>query len=248
MSTPSNDAGERAPRDAAHWAQTGTALRVEQVPEGAVYLNVEGRNLVGPIQGFGPMWQKTYRVRLTGVSATTVEVMSVWKENFAKFQPRQNRFYPGLAGFQPGEVVLLNASMKGAPVDSGLMVLYADDESLTLMTPEGCPEAGWITCSVAQEEDGPVAQVWTIGRSNDPLFEIGFRLVGTREQAKIWKHVLIQLAAHYGVQAAVEYTATCLDRRMQWAQLGNVWQNASVRSILYYVATPVRWVRRTGQR
>jgi hypothetical protein len=249
MSTPSpRDAGEAGPRDAAYWARQGTDLRVAQVPTGAVYLNVEGRNLVGPIQGFGPMWQKTYRVRLAGVSATPAEVMRVWKDNFARFQPRQNRFYPGLAGFQPGEVVLLNASMKGAPVDSGLMVLYADDESLTLMTPEGCPEAGWITCSVSREEDGPVAQVWTIGRSNDPIFEIGFRLAGAREQVKIWTHVLTQLAAHYGAQAAVEYRATCLDKRIQWAQVRNVWHNASVRSMLYYVAAPVRWVRRTGRR
>ena len=31
-----------------------------------VNLNVEGRQVTGPVQGFGQMWQKTYTIRLTG--------------------------------------------------------------------------------------------------------------------------------------------------------------------------------------
>ena len=27
---------------------------------------VEGKRLVGPVQGFGKLWQKTYKVRLDG--------------------------------------------------------------------------------------------------------------------------------------------------------------------------------------
>ena len=34
------------------------------VPDGATNINVDGRRLTSPIQGFGKMWQKTYQVRM----------------------------------------------------------------------------------------------------------------------------------------------------------------------------------------
>jgi len=49
-------------------------LRVSEVPAGAVNLNVEGRRVVGALQGFGQLWQKTYSVRLAGVEVTPEEV------------------------------------------------------------------------------------------------------------------------------------------------------------------------------
>ena len=36
-------------------------LTVAEAPEGAPNL-VEGKRLVGPVQGFGKLWQKTYKV------------------------------------------------------------------------------------------------------------------------------------------------------------------------------------------
>ena len=39
----------------------------------------------------------------------------------------------------------------GMKVKTGVMVLYADEESFTLMTPEGHMFAGWITFSAYQE-------------------------------------------------------------------------------------------------
>jgi hypothetical protein len=240
----SESSGEPQPRDAANWAQLVAKLKVSNVPAGAVNLNVDGRQVVGPLQGFGPMWQKTYRVRLSGAEVTPAAVIQVWKAEFPRFQPPQNRMFPAVAGVQPGQIVLMNATMRGMPVNSGLMVLYADDESFTLMTPEGCPEAGWITCSAYVEDGATVAQVQTIGRSNDPIYEIGFRVVGAREQEKIWIHVLKSLAAHYGVNAQVRLRKTCVDPRIQWAQFGNVWQNATIRSMLYALTAPLRGRRK----
>ena len=60
-----SDVNEKAAaRDATNWAKTVSTLNVAEVPEGAVAINVEGKRLAGPIQGFGKMWQKTYQVRL----------------------------------------------------------------------------------------------------------------------------------------------------------------------------------------
>ncbi len=61
------------PRDAANWAQRGTDLRVSDAPENAINLNVDGRRVVSPLQGFGKMWQKTYRIRLEGASVTPAD-------------------------------------------------------------------------------------------------------------------------------------------------------------------------------
>ena len=73
------------PRDAAYWARYAETLKVAGVAEGARNINVEGRRAVGPLQGFGKMWQKTYRVSLAGADVTPVEVIKTWKENYKDF-------------------------------------------------------------------------------------------------------------------------------------------------------------------
>ena len=56
------------------------------VPAGALD-TASGKQVVSPIQGFGKMWQKTYRVELTGVETTPAEVIAVWKRDFPSFWP-----------------------------------------------------------------------------------------------------------------------------------------------------------------
>ena len=41
------------PRDAAYWAKGISKLQLGEVPAEAVNLNVTGRRVVGPVQGFG---------------------------------------------------------------------------------------------------------------------------------------------------------------------------------------------------
>lgn len=246
MTDPTPDPQPAQPRDAANWAGRIETLRVADVPAGAMNINVEGRRVVGPLQGFGALWQKTYQVRLRGEGLTPAEVVRVWKERFPEFQPPQNRFYPPVAGVAPGEVVLINASLQGLAVGTGVMVLYADDESFTLMTPQGHPESGWVTFSAfADEEDerAIVAQVQSMARANDPIYELAFRVIGSKEQEKIWMHVLSSLAAHFGCEQQASLSKTCVDPRLQWRQAANIWHNAAMRSMLYTLAAPARWAR-----
>lgn len=244
MVTPSPLPEGKQPRDAAHWAKHVAALKVSDVPAGAVNLNVEGRRLNGALQGFGALWQKTYRIRLVGADVKPAEVIQVWKERFPEFHPPESRFYPSLAGVSPGEVLLINASVGGMPVYTGVMVLYCDDECFTVMTAEGLPEAGWNTFSAYEEDGCTVVQVQSMARANDPIYEIGFRLIGSRAREKIWRHVLTSLAANFGVQGEVELTKVCVDPKLQWSQAKNIWHNAAIRSTLYRMAAPVRWARR----
>jgi hypothetical protein len=241
--TPSDD---KQPRDTAYWSQTST-LKVGKVPTGALNLNVEGRQLLGPLQGFGQLWQKTFRIRLNGVTVKPTEVIHMWKENFPKFWPKWNHFYKSLGGIAPGEVALINMLIPGdiphgLPLSTGILVLYADEESFTFMSPQGLMFAGWITFSAYEEDDGcTIAQIRLQVRANDPAYEIGFRLGASRSENRLWQHALTEMAAYYGVTEPVQTEFVCIDPRVQWSQFWNIWQNAAIRTFLYKMLTPVRW-------
>jgi hypothetical protein len=95
------------------------------------------------------------------------------------------------------------------------------------------------------EEDGcVVAQVQSMARANDPMYELGFKLGGARAQEQIWTHVLTALAAHFTIEAPVQFNKVCVDPKLQWSQARNIWHNAAIRSMLYTLAAPARWVRR----
>src|SRR5918997_4977252 len=215
---PPKEKGEGLRRDAAFWAQRVERLEVSDVPAGAANVNVQGRREVGALQGFGKLWQKTYRVRLTGAEVTPEEAVKVWKERFPEFQPPNSRFYPSMPGVAPGEVLFISASVGGIPVYTGVRVIYADEESFTVMTPEGHPESGWNTFSAYRDEDGiTVAQIQSLARADDPIYEMAFRIVGSTAQERIWTHVLKSLGAHFGVNEPVTLEKVCVDPKLQWS-------------------------------
>jgi len=239
------------PRDAAYWAKPVDKLKVSDVPSGALNLNVEGRQLTGPLRGFGQMWQKTYRVRLTGSKATPAEVIQIWKKHFPEFWPKGGRFYAPLAGIAPGETALINARGPGnvALLSTGVTVIYADDESFTFMTPEGHPFNGMVTFSAYEADGDTVAQVQLLIRAYDPLYEIGFRLrVLHKLEDQTWHHTLKSLAARLGVQAQVQQQVTCVDPKVRWSQAKNIWRNAAIRTAIYTLMAPLRWVRNRVKR
>jgi hypothetical protein len=243
---PADGGGETAeltPRDAANWAKHVSTLRLGEVPAEALNLNVTGKRVVGPIQGFGKLWQKTYRVELTGVETTPAKVIATWKQDFGSFWPDSGRFYGPLTSIAAGDVALLNLSVGGGvKLSTGILVLYADEESFTFMTPEGHIFAAWITFSAAAERDGTcVAQAQVLLRANDPLYELGMPLMVQRREDRFWQETLANLARHLGVaEPTVTTVVVCVDRRRQWSKAGNVWHNAGVRSVLYTLGAPVR--------
>jgi hypothetical protein len=240
--TPETGTESGTPRDAAHWAQQGTNLKVGAAPRNQVN-NVDGRNAVSPLQGFGKMWQKTYSVRLIGTEVAPTEVIRAWKQNFQSFWPRGNRFYVPLTGITPGEVAMLTVKAGGMPLSTGVLVLYADDESFTLMTPQGHMFAGWITFSAFEEDGATVAQAQVLMRANDPLYEVGLRLGGHRQEDKFWQHTLRAVAAYFAVtNQPIQTQAVCMDPRVRWSYAKNIKHNAAIRTVLL---GPTRWFRRS---
>ncbi len=233
------------------WAPNVERVDAHNSPDGAFAATLDDRMIVSPLQGFGRLWQRTYRVALSGCSLSAPEIMANWKREFPRFQPAQNRFYPSAAGVLPGEMVYIDSSLMPGPgmsalteVESGVLVIYADEVSFTVMTPEGFPVSGWNTFSVFEEKGLVHAQVQGLERANDPIYEFGYRFLGgEKQQDMTWTHVLRSLAAWHRVSAEPTLDKRLIDPRVQWKYAGNIWHNAALRTLAFNLAAPVRWLR-----
>ena len=236
------------PRDAASWAAKVDRLEPVQ-RDGVRGTNVAGRRLTGPVQGFGKMWQKTYRMDL-GTTTDPAAAIALWRANFPDFWPEGNRFAGALTGINPGDVALLDLAVGGGvKLSTGVFVLYADTESFTLMTPQGHMFAGWITFSAERAADDTIVQAQVLMRASDPIYEIGMMLGGHRKEDKFWVATLRALGDRLGVPGApITADNTCVDAKRQWRHAGGVWHNSMVRSVLQMVASPVTALVRVARR
>ena len=239
---------QKLPRDAANWAGKVSRLHAEARP-GAKGDNVTGRKLMGPVQGFGKMWQKTYTVDV-GPSVKPEDAIAAWKADFGSFWPKGNRFHGALTGIAPGDVALLDLSMPGGVrLSTGVMVLYADDESFTLMTPQGHMFAGWITNSAYEKDGTTIVQSQVLMRANDPMYELGLTFGGHRKEDHFWHDTLETLATHLGSPGrAHTKSLVVVDKRRQWRKAVNIWHNAAIRTVLQMVMSPVTGTARRLRR
>ncbi len=226
------------------WAKPVEELSVGDLPPEALNLNVAGKQLAGAVQGFGKLWQKTYSVSLEGADVTPQDVVKVWKAEYTSFWPENSNLYGPVAGLEPGDVGVINASQSGVKLSTGVMVMYADDESFAFALPQGHIFAGWITFSAHDEDGTTVAQVQPFFRTSDPLYDVIFGLYFDRKEDQIWYHTLGALAGRFGVEASVSHEAECIDPKRQWRNAGNVWHNAGMRTALHQISAPLRAVAR----
>ena len=226
------------------WPPPERRLRVPALPEEAINLNVQGRRASNPSKGFGPLWQRTYQIRLMGSSVTPAEVIGVWKQQFAGFWPPGSKFYGADRPIEAGDVGVLNlAGPAGTTIATGVYVASADEESFRFLSVEGHMFGGLIAFSAREEEETTVVQVQALLRSSDPVYEIGQRLgFAVKAEDQFWHDTLINLAAHFGVKGQpVHQEAVLLDGSIQWSRATNLWYNAAIRTTLYL---PVHWVRK----
>jgi hypothetical protein len=237
-------------RDESHWAKPVSGFHVgHEVPAEAVNLNVEGRRVAAMAGGFGKMWQKTYTIRLEGADVTPQEVVKVWKERFAAFWPKRNKFFGPQTPIAPGDVALLNLKTAGVKLSTGILVMYADDESFSFMLPEGGMFSGMNTFSAYTAPDGvTVAQVQALIRGQDPFYELSLTFGGHRIEDRMWLHVLQSLGLYFGVEARASLERVCLDRHRQWSQWRDIRKNAAIRSGVFMLTTPVRALKKPFRR
>jgi len=217
------------------WACSVERLSTGLIPGEAMDINVRGRELAGPVRGFGRLWDKRYRLRIEGAAPDPREILKLWKAEFPDFWPGGNRFFAsGGAPIAPGTVAVLNLRLPGGlVVATGLMVLYAADTAFSFISIEGHVIAGWITFSCFREGGATIVQVHPLFRASDPLMELSFRAGAGGQEDRFWHDTLGNLAARLGVRGAVEQRDTLIDGRFQWGEVGNILLSAPVLSTFY---------------
>ena len=233
--TPPKDETPTPIRQTGTWAGPMTHFQVG-ADAGAAGGSVNGRRVSGPVQGFGRLWQKTYKVTFDDVDVTPEHVIAEWKAHYGEFWPKGNRFTAPLEGVAPGEVALISGKAGGLTLSTGVLVLYADDVSFSFLTPEGHPVAGMITFSAFEDAGTTTAQVQLLIRAQDPLVEMGMAFGGHRKEDRIWQHTLRALATHFASAAAVSTAVVCVDKKRQWNRFGNVKHDA----VFYTLTKPFR--------
>ena len=230
----------------ANWSKPVDRLTMGAVPTEAINLNVTGKRLSGPLQGFGQLWQKTYRIRLEGADVAPDQVVAVWKREFGAFWPKGARVYAPFAEIAPGEVGLINQDVGGRQVlSTGVLVIYADDVSFTFMTPEGHVFAALLTFSAEADRGVTEVQVQALLRASDPLYEAMIMMGGHGKENRHWQATLTNLAARFGATGEATVSQVCIDRKRQWRNASNIRDNAAIRSGFYRMAHPRLWFRRS---
>jgi hypothetical protein len=240
-----------APRsDVGSWAVSHGPLSVgaDRVDAAQNAWGIAGRRLTGPMQGFGRLWQRTYTCPV-GAVATPQEAIAQWRAHFGEFWPGGSRFYGAIEGIRPGDVApIAVAAGGGLKLTTGVLVLYADDESFTFMTPEGHMFAGMITFSATADETGTILQTQVLIRPNDPIYELGMPVM-KRMEDRFWAATMRNLATRLGYsEPQVVVTSVIVDRKRLWRNAGNVRYNAGIRSVLHLVAAPFVLVARRTRR
>jgi hypothetical protein len=170
------------------------------------------------------------------------------EDEFGTFWPKGASFYGPITGIAPGEVALLNLAVPGGQtLSTGVMVIYADAESFTFMTPEGHMFAAWITFSAHQDDATTVVQIEVLLRANDPMYEVTMALGGHKRENAFWLATLHNLAARFSVDATPTLEQTCVDRKRQWKNAKNTRHNAAIRSTIWTATHPRHWFRRTRE-
>ncbi|MGH8923223.1 MAG: hypothetical protein ACRDWA_01045 [Acidimicrobiia bacterium] len=214
-------------KDDANWSPPRQHLEVGESPADFRASRVQGRRLTGPQQGFGRLWQKTFKVAIP--NKTPQQVIATWKAEYGRFWPSHSRFYAPVTGIKPGEVGLIKSNHGPVPLSTGVLVLYSDDTSFSYMTPEGHPFAGFITFSSYEDETaGTLAQAQLLIRTNDPLYEAGMMAFGSKAENKMWQHTLRSLAEYLGSSAPVDVSIVCVDKKRLWKNFRNVRYNGAL--------------------
>lgn len=244
------DSGATQPRDVpghdpATESERVSAVVSDPLPREALDLNVDGRQVMGPDNGFGKLWHKRYWIRLPASAVSPEALIETWKARYSEFWPEGSRLYQPPDGLDPGDVAAADLAMIGGTrIGTGIVVADAGDTSFTFATLKGHTLAGTITFTGRHEDNATVAQVEVIMRAGDPLYEIGMPLGGHQHENKFWQASLVALGHHFGVEAQPEKSIECLDNRRKWRNASNITHNAFLHTAAYLVMRQFR--RLTG--
>lgn len=155
--------------------------------------------LLAATDGFGPLLQRDYWAVIDGCEVSSRDVMRLVRERFPSLPPEDLvRFQhpePGRA-LEVGDELGIHIRMEGK---TAVCVVHADENSLTLATLHGHPEAGRITFGAYPNPEGDVVfHIRSCARSSSRFHRAGFLAAGDPMQTNTWTDFIDRLAHTVG--------------------------------------------------
>lgn len=153
-----------------------------------------------PSSGAGPLLQRDYWAVLDKCRLRAPEVAALVRERFADFPPEVLVVFRRPDGqdgpLDVGDEMEVEIRMAGK---TAVRVVHADDNSLTLATVEGHPEAGRITFGAYPNERGDVVfHIRSRARSSSSARFAGFLTLGEAMQTNTWTDFIDAVAHSIG--------------------------------------------------
>lgn len=142
------------------------------------------------------MLQRDYWAVFPGCSLTPSGLIRQIREHFCEFPPSALVRFDAAEGISVGsqlEIAILPARQ------CAVRVIHADDQSFTLATLEGHPEAGRITFGAYRNpNDHVIFHIRSRARSSSAPNRLGFLAIGDAMQTNTWTDFITNVAAAVG--------------------------------------------------
>jgi hypothetical protein len=142
--------------------------------------------------------QRDYWAVLTGTAHTPSELMRLVAAHFCDLPPRSLVRFEAPAGLVNGVTI----EIRIAPAqDCSVRVIHMSDQSFTLATLEGHPEAGRITFGAYGNDEGQlIFHIRSRARSTTLVKRVGFLAIGDAMQTTTWTDFIANTAILAGAQ------------------------------------------------
>ncbi len=171
-------------------------------------------DLAPPADGAGKLLQRDYWAVIKNCEAGPRKVASLVRDQFWDFPPPELvKFTPvdgSAAPLAVGDEMDVEIRMAGT---FQVRVLHADDNSITLGTVKGHPEAGRITFGAYRNERNDVVfHIRSLARSGSQIQLLGFKALGEAMQTNTWTDFINKVAVCAGNGVIGEIVAETHER------------------------------------
>lgn len=148
--------------------------------------------------GVGPLLQRDYWAVLAECALSPVELMAKVKAGFCSLPPAALVGFEAADGLDHGAEIQIRIR---PAQDCRVRVIHTDDQSVTLGTLAGHPEAGRITFGAYRNPAGElIFHIRSRARAASPSKLLGFLTIGEAMQTNTWTDFINNAAASVGAR------------------------------------------------
>ena len=151
-------------------------------------------------KGSGPLLERDYQAIIEGAHCSPDEIMQTVRAEFPRFSPDTLAAFECREGFEwpldVGHEMKIN--IRGAGV-CHVRIVHTDEQSVTLRTLDGHPEAGRITFGAFNDEQGRlIFRIRSRARSSSKAQYVGYIFMGREMQTQVWLTFIKRIAEQCG--------------------------------------------------